>query len=98
VSFDPENDTPAALRAHAARFDRNATAWRFATAPAPDVDRFAARFGVSVIREPDGTITHNLRTAVFGPDGRVTAIWSGSDWTASDLVNALRSALGATDS
>ena len=40
--------------------------WRFATAPAEVVDRFAATFGVNVIREKDGTITHNLRTAVIG--------------------------------
>ncbi len=67
--------------------------WRFATAPADIVDRFAATFGVNVIREKDGTITHNLRTAVIGPDGRVVSITDGNQWTAAQIVADLRRAL-----
>ena len=59
------------------------------------MDRFAAEFGVNVIRETDGTITHNLRTAVVGPDGRVAAVYSGNDWTSAQLVADLRRALTA---
>ena len=92
VSFDPDYDTSAVLAAHAARVGA-AAGWRFATAPAPIVDRFAAEFGVNVIREADGTITHNLRTAVIGPDGRVIATYSGNDWTADAIVDDLRHAL-----
>lgn len=92
VSFDPDYDTPAVLAAHAARVGA-AAGWRFATAPAPIVDRFAAEFGVNVIREADRTITHNLRTAVIGRDGRVAATYSGNDWTAADLLGDLRRAL-----
>lgn len=92
VSFDPANDTPAVLTAHAARVGAKA-GWHFATAPPAVVDRFAAAFGVNVIRETDGTITHNLRTAVVGPDGLVAAIHSGNDWTAADVVRDLRAAL-----
>ena len=92
VSFDPDMDTSAVLAAHAARVGAG-PGWRFATAPAGTVDRFAAEFGVNVIREADTTITHNLRTAVIGPDGRVVAAYSGNDWTAGTLVDDLRRAL-----
>lgn len=95
VSFDPEFDTPAVLAAHAARVGAK-PGWHFATAPAPIVDRFAAEFGVNVIRETDGTITHNLRTVVVGPDGTVAAAHSGNDWTADAVVADLRRALAAT--
>jgi protein SCO1 len=94
VSFDPDFDTPAVLAAHAARVSAG-QGWRFATAPAAVVDRFAAEFGVNVIREADATITHNLRTVVVGPDGRVAAAYSGNDWTAAALVADLRRALAA---
>jgi protein SCO1/2 len=94
VSFDPEVDTPAVLTAHAARVGAQ-PGWTFATAPPAVVDRFAAEFGVNVIREADGTITHNLRTAVVGPDGRVVAVHSGNDWTAAEIVDGLRRALAA---
>lgn len=94
VSFDPAVDTPPVLTAHAARVGAGPS-WRFATAPAAVVDRFAAEFGVNVIREADTTITHNLRTVVVGPDGRVAAAHSGNDWTAAALVDDLRRALAA---
>lgn len=93
VSFDPDADTPERLREHARRLGADPAVWRFATAPREVVDRFAAAFGVNVIREPDRTITHNMRTAVIGPDGRVVSVHDGSDWTAEQLVADLRRAL-----
>jgi protein SCO1 len=93
VSFDPEQDRPAALREHATKLRADPAVWRFATAPADIVDRFAATFGVNVIREKDGTITHSLRTAVIRPDGRVFSIVDGNQWTAQQIVADLRRAL-----
>jgi protein SCO1 len=98
VSFDPAHDTPAALKAHAARLGADPAVWRFATADEDVVDRFAATFGVNVMREPDGTITHNLRTAVIAPDGRVVAVYSGAEWTAAQAVDDLRRAVATTAS
>lgn len=94
VSFDPAVDTPAVLTAHARKVGATKD-WRFATAPAATVDRFAAEFGVNVIREADTSITHNLRTAVVGPDGRVVATYSGNDWTPQMVLTELRTALAA---
>lgn len=93
VSFDPAFDRAAVLRAHAATLKADPQVWTFATAAEPVVDRFAARFGVNVIREKDGTITHNLRTAVIDPSGRVTAILDNNAWTPEDLVRRLKAAL-----
>jgi protein SCO1 len=92
VSFDPRNDTPEAMTAHAARAGAEPSVWRFATAAPEVVDRFAAAFGVNVIREPDGTITHNLRTAVIAPGGRVVSVHDDGDWTAAQVVAELRAA------
>jgi protein SCO1/2 len=96
VSFDPDADTPQVLAAHAAKLGANPDVWRFATAPRDEVDRFAVRFGVNVIRENDGTITHNMRTAVVGPDGRITHLLDGSEWTADTLVADLRASLAGS--
>ena len=69
--------------------------WRFATADEAMVDRMAAEFGINVIREKDGTITHNLRTAVISPAGRVVSIVDNNTWTADQLVSALKNAVTA---
>lgn len=92
VSFDPASDTPDVLAAHATRLGAK-PGWAFATAPPPVVDRFAAQFGVNVIRETDGTITHNLRTTIVGPDGRVAAVITGNTWTAREALDAVRRVL-----
>jgi protein SCO1/2 len=93
VSFDPDYDQPAILKAHAARLGADPAIWSFVTAPREVVDTFAAAFGVSVMREPDRSITHNLRTGVFDPSGRALSVYSGSDWTAAQIVADLRRAL-----
>ena len=93
VSFDPDADTPARLQAHANQLRANPHLWRFATAPREVVDRFAATFGVNVIREEDSTITHNMRTVVIGPDRRVVSVHEGSDWTPAQVADDLRRAL-----
>ena len=94
VSFDPAVDTTALLRAHAGRLKADPSVWSFAVAPEETVDRFAAQFGVNVIREADQTITHNLRTAVIDPAGKVTVIRDSNEWTAEQLAGDLRRALG----
>lgn len=96
VSFDPTFDRAAVLRQHAASLKADPTVWTFATAEESVVDRFAARFGVNVIREKDGTITHSLRTAVIDPSGRVNALLDSNAWTADDLVRELKAAVAAT--
>jgi protein SCO1/2 len=93
ISFDPAFDRAEVLRAHAKKAGADPRVWRFATADEAVVDRLAAEFGINVVREKDGTITHNLRTAVIDPAGRVVSILDNNAWTAEDLAGGLRSAL-----
>jgi protein SCO1 len=93
VSFDPQFDDREVLKAHAKKLGADPRVWRFATADEKDVDRFAAGFGVNVIREKDGTITHNLRTAVIDPSGHVQSLVDNNAWTADELVRSLKDAL-----
>jgi protein SCO1/2 len=95
ISFDPEHDTPALLKAHAARRRADTNVWTFLTGDRTTVHRFAGRFGVSVIR-PEGVveINHNLRTTLVGKDGRIVKVYSGNDWTPGTALADLRTALG----
>jgi protein SCO1 len=93
ISFDPEADTSAALTAHARKVDADPDIWRFATAERKVVDRLAATFGVNVIRERDGTITHTLRTAVLDPDGRIVRIHDSNRWTPAQILDDLTRAV-----
>ena len=94
ISFDPEFDTPAVMKAHARSLGADEQVWTFATGTREQVELFAARFGVAVTREGDtaADIMHNLRTIVVGPDGTVRALHSGADWEVTRLLDDLRAA------
>ena len=90
LSFDPEHDTPKVLRdygfsvAHthdSALFHR----WEFAAPKAADLPKIADFFALTVKPE-GGLITHNLSTAVIGPDGKIVKWYHGGDWQVSDLI------------
>jgi protein SCO1/2 len=95
VSFDPVFDTPAVLAAHARTLQADTTSWTFLTGDKVTVDRLAAKFGVGVIRGPDGAteITHNLRTGLFAADGTLITMYPGSDWTPRAVLTDLRAHL-----
>jgi cytochrome oxidase Cu insertion factor (SCO1/SenC/PrrC family) len=51
--------------------------------------------GVGVMRaEGDPSITHNLRTILIAPDGRVAHIYSGNEWNTAAVLADLRAAAG----
>ena len=91
ISFDPDFDTPAQLKAHAKKEGADPAVWRFATAPRKDVDAFGAVLGLSVMREgPDGgNITHNLRTVLMDPTGNLVKIYSGNEWSPEGVIGDL---------
>jgi protein SCO1/2 len=92
VTFDPEYDTPEVLAAHARRLKADPAVWTFLTGDKVTVERFAGQFGIGVLREPNEPveITHNLRTAIVGADGRVAKTYTGNDWTPGALLADLR--------
>jgi protein SCO1/2 len=92
ISFDPTTDTPAVLKKHAKSLDADLARWTFLTGDRDDVDQFAARFGVSVSRALNDArdITHNLRTAVIGADGKLVKVYTGNDWSPDQVLADLK--------
>ncbi|HXT69221.1 MAG TPA: SCO family protein [Vicinamibacterales bacterium] len=94
LSFDPEFDTPAVLAAHAKKLRADPAIWTMLTGDRGTMDKFAAKLGVGLIR-PSGAqeITHNLRTALVGADGRIEKIYTGNEWTPSRALEDIRAAV-----
>jgi protein SCO1/2 len=92
VTLDPARDTPAVLRSYAARYAADLRRWTFATGDDDAIRRLAGAFGV--FYQADGAyITHNLSTALVGPDGRLRALWRGNEWTIDEVLAAVAAAL-----
>ena len=94
ISFDPVHDTLGVIREHAEARGADPALWSYLTGSAAAIDRVTSRFGVSTIQEKDAnTLTHNLRTAVIDPHGRLVKVYSGNEWTTDALLDDLKDAL-----
>jgi protein SCO1/2 len=92
ISFDPAVDTPPVLKKHAKELNADLARWTFLTGDRDEVDRFAARFGVSVSRAMNDPrdITHNLRTVIIKADGTLAKVYTGNDWSPEQVLADLR--------
>jgi protein SCO1 len=91
VSFDPEHDTPAVLKAYAEHQRYDPERWVFATGAREEVDALTEQFGLSFGRTGE-TFDHNLRTVVVAPDGRIHKIIIGNEWQPEELAAEMVSA------
>ncbi len=94
ITLDPEFDTPPVLDAYARSLAADPARWRFVTGGADEIGRLTKAFAIHT--EKNGVVLdHTLATAVIGRDGRVVEIWRGNQWSAREVVEALRSASAA---
>jgi len=101
VSFDPEHDTPARLRAYGAEYigsdAKNAFVhWDFAVPTKPELLEMAKFFDVGITPGPDDTITHTLSTTLIGPHGKVVQFYPGNEWTPEQVVADVRKAAASS--
>jgi protein SCO1 len=95
VSFDPENDTPARLRAYGATYIGSDAAsafarWNFAVPDKQTLAKMAQFFDIGLTNEADNTITHTLSTTLIGADGRVERFYPGNEWTVDEIFTDVR--------
>lgn len=96
VSFDAAYDQPQVLRTYANAFrGGRPDGWLFASAGPDVLARLAPRLDLMVTREVGG-FSHNLRTVVLDPEGRIFRQFDGNDWTAAQLADALVEACRAS--
>ena len=68
--------------------------WSFLTGEPADVNAFGSQLGMYVEPNPQNPVdvTHNLRTAVIDPDGRLVTMHTGNSWTPAELIADLTKA------
>jgi protein SCO1/2 len=95
VSFDPEYDTPAILKAYADLHDFDPARWDFVTGDPADLTAFGSQVGEYFGHDGAGGINHNLRTVVVDARGRIQRIIQGNTWTSDELVAEIVKAAAA---
>lgn len=91
VSFDPEHDTPARLRAYGAEYIGSDAKgafshWDFGVPSQPELLEMAKYFDVGVTHGANDTITHTLSTTLIDAHGKVAQFYPGNDWTPEQVV------------
>jgi len=97
VSFDTKHDTPDVLRAFGKPFQKTATPfthWTLATGKEEAIRALGGALELDYVEE-SRSFTHNLRTAVLDPEGRLRRLFRGNEWTPEELVAELKAAAGA---
>jgi protein SCO1/2 len=95
ISFDPQYDTPAALKAYASLRDCDPARWDFVTGDLTDLTAFGSQFGEYFGHDPAGGFNHNLRTVIVDAKGRIQRIIQGNTWTSDELVAEILKAAAA---
>lgn len=76
ISFDPRRDTPADLRAYAARMQASPDVWRFVRVPdAAATERLLQALQVVVVPTSHGDFEHNAAILVIDRAGRLVRIF-----------------------
>jgi protein SCO1/2 len=84
VTLDPQYDSPDVLGRYARMSRAVVEGWHFLTGSRPDIARVCGLFGMEFWPE-EGSITHNLITALIDRDGRLAARVEGKDYPAAQL-------------
>jgi protein SCO1/2 len=97
ISFDPQHDTPAALKHYASLYKKPASgekpfAWQFAAPAEKDLPALAQFFGL-IYQPEQGQIVHSLSTTLIGADGKVLGWYPGNDWNPSDVAQSISALL-----
>jgi protein SCO1 len=95
ISFDSDFDQPQTLASYADFYRQHDNdRWLFVAATPETLAHFAAPLGLVVVRQ-DNNITHNLRTVVADPQGRLFRQFNDNQWTTRELADAVLAAAGS---
>jgi protein SCO1 len=85
ISFDPEFDSPAALKAYGQFYQYDPAHWSFLTGPMDKIRELAKRTGVTM-QNRDGVINHNFRTLIIDASARLQMIFPTSGDLSGQIV------------
>jgi protein SCO1 len=97
ISFDPKTDTPAKLKEYGTGYlgkdsKRDFSVWNLAVGTDKEVREIADFFGLRYESDVNDKtiINHSLRTAIIAPDGKISEVIGGNEWSADELFTKLK--------
>ncbi len=97
-SFDPERDTPEALRNFATRNILEGADWSLFTGNPDDIRELAAVLGVNYRKELDGEIAHSNQITALDKEGRIVYQTIGLTGKSNTVVTHIKNMLASSES
>lgn len=100
ISFDPENDTPEALKKFAEIRNLDLSNWTFLTGDKPVINKLMKHVGVVAVPGdstvfPSGKVTyyyiHTDRIQLIDSEGRIRKYYTGSSINLDEIINDIKS-------
>jgi len=85
VTLDPEHDTPKVLKSYARRHRVDERVFRLATGVPQVLSDLAAEFNVAGF-PGQGSITHNMKNILLGPELSAVKAYKDNEWTAPQVI------------
>ena len=93
VSFDSDFDTPEVMKAYGESFGQTSANWNMLSSPkTEEIRSLGESVGLMFGKSDNAIYTHNLRTVVLDPRGRITKIFTDESWKPEELVEELKRA------
>jgi protein SCO1/2 len=93
ASFDPERDTPEALRRYAKMVRAEPGGWLFLRGADAEISRVVQGFDVWVKPSSDGSFDHSMRIYLIDRDGRIREIYNYTFFSVEQVLLDIRSLL-----
>jgi protein SCO1/2 len=90
VTFDPEHDTPAVLRAYSARMALDPAHWTLLRGAPEDTLELAVLLGVRYRKEPQGGFAHSNLITVLNLQGEIVHQHVGLQQSLADTIAVIR--------
>ena len=91
LTIDPEFDQMNVLQNYKTTWDIESEKWLFCRTDTETLKQLGDPLGLS-FQANEFPFEHNLRTAVFDAEGRLFEVFSGNNWTASELAESIERA------
>ncbi len=85
VTFDPETDTPEALKRYGEMYGADFQNWHFLTGDVTAIDGVCENYGIIHELKEDGFIRHSLKALLIDQKNDVRKIYIGNQWKPEDI-------------
>lgn len=89
LTFDPEYDTPEVLKMYAQAYQINNSNFYLLTGSSTTIKKLLKHFAIYTAPQK-GSISHNIKTLLFDPNGKLYYYQAGHEWSAPHFLKKIQ--------